>query len=461
MINHYEYYKYPAVRERIAEYCGGTANNPSNFSSEYIVGYGEELLRSQKKDFLSIDTKYFHDILDKGLDIFRSIWDKCGTVCVLDIEYFNLDYAGEVYYNPERTFKKIEPLYNLIKSLYQKYNIPYLCIMTGQGYHFSSFVSTDSALSKKLENIGYIEETVAKKYREMTRRRRKVSIAYGKIFNAIGRLMEFLTHQILAEGNKISPVPIVFSDIPVGKRGEIGREAISIDLTAFADPVYMRDIRCPFSTHQKHRLQKYKVGEYIAEKIPIQIALPRDNKISLDELLFARRHFRRSSEIAENANCQIPKAEQGFENLFNDYLKSKLYEFHRNFDSVQHDTPELWQYTYDKLDESNFPECIKKILHYPNPNALMPGNIQTLVRFLLKNHWHPKHIAGLLRSKYERSHYFWDTDWNKYDPSSRANFWCRCFAGFIYCNIDGEIDYNCVSHQEKGLCPNLKCGHYL
>ncbi|HPP88421.1 MAG TPA: hypothetical protein PLM75_11235, partial [bacterium] len=172
MINHYEYYKYPAVRERIAEYCGGTANNPSNFSSEYIVGYGEELLRSQKKDFLSIDTKYFHDILDKGLDIFRSIWDKCGTVCVLDIEYFNLDYAGEVYYNPERTFKKIEPLYNLIKSLYQKYNIPYLCIMTGQGYHFSSFVSTDSALSKKLENIGYIEETVAKKYREMTRRRR-------------------------------------------------------------------------------------------------------------------------------------------------------------------------------------------------------------------------------------------------------------------------------------------------
>jgi hypothetical protein len=249
------------------------------------VGYGESLLKQGKREFMSANSSDFHWILDNGLDIFRSIWDKRNSVCVLDIEYFNIDYPGEVYFNPERTFNKLEPLYKTIKKIYNEYDIPYLCIMTGQGYHFSSAISNFSKSLKLLEEIGNVCPTLAGKYANPHgKMKRKVSYLHGKSFDGTGRLMEYLTHKIIKETNEISEIPVVFSDIPVGQKKEIGREAISIDLTAFADPLYMRDVRCPFSTHQKHKVQKHKVGDYIASHIPVQISLPRPDNIELKDL---------------------------------------------------------------------------------------------------------------------------------------------------------------------------------
>jgi hypothetical protein len=41
--------------------------------------------------------------------------------------------------------------------------------------------------------------------------------------------------------------------------------------------------------------------------------------------------------------------------------------------------------------------------------------------------WHPRHVAGLIRSKFERD-YGWGDHWLDYSPAMRADFYVRIFA---------------------------------
>ena len=47
---------------------------------------------------------------------------------------------------------------------------------------------------------------------------------------------------------------------------------------------------------------------------------------------------------------------------------------------------------------------------------------------LLDRGWHPRHIAGLIRSKFERDH-GWGAEWKDYSPAQRADYYTRIFAG--------------------------------
>jgi hypothetical protein len=47
---------------------------------------------------------------------------------------------------------------------------------------------------------------------------------------------------------------------------------------------------------------------------------------------------------------------------------------------------------------------------------------------LLERGWHPRHIAGLIRSKFERDH-GWGDAWKDYSPALRADYYTRIFAG--------------------------------
>jgi hypothetical protein len=40
----------------------------------------------------------------------------------------------------------------------------------------------------------------------------------------------------------------------------------------------------------------------------------------------------------------------------------------------------------------------------------------------------------------------------------RADFYTRLFAGLLAVGRDQLVDFNCVSTQEKGLCPGVPCG---
>lgn len=460
MLNQVEYYKDENVRERIAEYCGGTALNPSELTAEYLVGYGEALQWEGKSEpFQSAQREDFHQLLDRGLDVFRSNWDRASTLGVMDIEYFNTDYPGDIYLNPERCFLALEPTREAIKRTFKRFEIPTIESMTGQGYHFSTRAVRNSAADAELISLGKVHESPADKYANPTgRRSRTLARSHGQSFDGMGRLMEYLSQCAIEEARKEPGIPVVTTDVAVGRgsRGR-GREAVSVDLSMYGDPLHMRDIRTTFSTHQKHKVMRYKVGDEIARRIPVQTCFPTGDN-SLKDRLKMRRHFQMTADWAKSCgSARIPSANAGFLNLIDEYKKSKLYEFHKYFDSEEHDPWSEWPKTYDRMNLKNLPPCVAHCLQNPNPHLMKPTNLQALTRTLLHQGWHPKHIGGLVRSKFERN-YGWEGGWKKYDAAMRADFYVRLFAGQIWTGLDQYLDHNCVSHQQKGFCLRPFCG---
>lgn len=466
MIHQVEFYRHGAVRARLLEYAGSEDGRPESMTAEYLVGFGEALLREGGTPFRSVEPDKFDWLLAKGLDVFRSNWDKVSTLGVLDFEYFNPDYPGEAYLRPDRVFALLEPVRVAAEEVFARYGIPTLTILTGQGYHFAFRVARETEADAGLVEIGRVDAPAAGKYRHpRPPRKRPVSLLHARAFDGMGRLMEFLTHEVLRQARPRTALPVVTTDVRVGP-GEVGREAASVDLSMYGDPLYMRDVRMPFSTHQKHKVARDKVGAHVAETIPVQVALPirpsaRGEVLPLAERLRLRRHFRHAAEWAEAVgDCGIPEAGEGVLRALAAYRTSALAAFHRRFDEARHDPHQEWPRTYDRLDLTRLPPCIAAVLERPNPRLLQPTHIQAVTRTLLAEGWHPRHIAGLLRSKYERNH-GWSEDWSKYDAAMRADFYVRLFAGQIAVGLDRGLDHNCVSHAEKGCCVKPFCGFDL
>jgi hypothetical protein len=105
------------------------------------------------------------------------------------------------------------------------------------------------------------------------------------------------------------------------------------------------------------------------------------------------------------------------------------------------------------------PLCVRIILEKPNDLLLRPAHIRRLVRVLLALGWHPRHIAGLIASKYARP--FGWTQFEGCDPATRADFYTRVFAGLFATGRDDLVDFNCVSAQEQETCPFSNCGYNL
>ena len=461
MLNPYQYYRSAEVRERIAEYCGGTAREPALCTCEYMVGYGEALIGIPAPEpYVSTPRTGFDYILDKGLDIFRSLWDRVSLPGVLDIEYFNLDYPGQVYFDQVGTFERMEPVYRTILELFRSYEIEPLVLMTGQGYHFSFQVQAGTRAALRLEDFGKLNPSLAEKYRQTrSKRHRPVSLRYGKAFDGMGRVMDFFVHEIIRRAADQTDLPLVITDVAIGN-GEQGREGMSLDLSCFGDPVYMRDCRCAFSTHQKHKIQRYKVGDSIADGTPIQVAVPRKG-ISLKRALHLRRHFRDAAAFAETVHCFIPNFSVNFKKIISDYENSEIRKFHLHYDDAEQHPPSRWAETYGALNFQELPPCLRLPLMKPNDLLLKPTNLQTLTRVLLAKGWHPQHIAGLVRSRWVDGPGWPAEQWDNFDAGSRSSFYVRTFAGLIADGLDEMEDLNCVSHQEKGYCPQPFCGYNL
>jgi hypothetical protein len=52
----------------------------------------------------------------------------------------------------------------------------------------------------------------------------------------------------------------------------------------------------------------------------------------------------------------------------------------------------------------------------------------------------------------------WGDHWRRVDPATRAFHDVRVFAGMVASGLDRGLDLNCVSTQEKGMCPRGPCG---
>ena len=453
------YYKTPIVRKKIAEYCGAEDCEPSKFTCEYLVGVKEGITNNEF--FLSVPNDKIFWLFDIGADIFRSVWDREAVIFVLDFEYYNLLYPAEAYFKPYDVYYKLEEIYQRLKSIYQRYKLNYISIQTGQGYHFVFKLKFTDKLFSKLLSLGYLEPTLKGKYNSTSVRRIKtVPEEVGLAFHTAGRIIEFICYRLFNQLKDYKGLPVVYSDVSIGNKN---KEAISLDLSMYADPIYMRDVRVPFSVYQKHRI--YHKFKLTTQNIPPFVVLVRENNVeqyfnNFEEVVKTRTDIKKVVDLAEKISCKIPDSGDGLDILLEDYKSSHLYKIHKQFDSCEHDDPNIWWRTYDRFETKILPLCVRHCLEHPNDHLLKPTNLQTLTRVLLKLGWHPKHIAGLVRSKYERN-YGWGDTWYKYDAASRANFYVRLYSDLILTGIDKEEDLNCWSHYEKGYCWEPNCGFKL
>lgn len=484
------YYRTPAVLARILEFCGvppGLFRNvviknsqPLSESvrlrellcaatTEYISAYGLRLLEITGKDHASMKNYNLGWALDNALDIHRSVWDRENFVGVLDVEYFSKAFPGEPYLAPARIFTLLEPVYQCISDIMAGYGIPLFANATGQGYNFGIFVGKESPVFNDIVEIGYVERTLEYDYSHPSPKRgRPVPEEDGRAFDVMGKICEFLCHRIVTESPDLGlSVPVVIGDIVCGNER---REAISLDLSLYVNPLHTRSIRSPFSVYSKHLLKTGIIGEVVAKSVGYLFCIPRSTKdmeLSLSKVLNIRKNMDDAMKLAEVTNSYVPDQSEGFSRLLDDYKKSALYAFHQDYDAAGQDDSADWPCGYDRFDLSSIPPCAAQPLIYPNPLLLQPTAILHLVRVLMADGWHPKHIAGLSCSKYGRD-YGWEVNFTRYDALRWANVWVRIYAGMILCGADGLSDLNCVSQQEKGeawmglrYCPDPWCGFNL
>ncbi|MBV8201554.1 MAG: hypothetical protein JOZ15_13105, partial [Acidobacteria bacterium] len=213
-----------------------------------------------------------------------------------------------------------------------------------------------------------------------------------------------------------------------------------------------RGIRIPFTAYRKgaHLGAPPELQDELVVVVPVVAGDERSARAAMRDLALAAA-FARSTSVA------IPEASRATESVVAAYLASDLAASHGRFEAVAPEPPERWAQTYDRLDLAGLPLCARHILAEPNDLLLQPAAIQIVVRTLLAQGWQPRHVAGLIASKYRRDH-GWVPGLHFFDPGLRADFYVRLFAGLLATGLDSLVDCNCQSTREKGYCPGRECG---
>jgi hypothetical protein len=233
---------------------------------------------------------------------------------------------------------------------------------------------------------------------------------------------------------------------------------ISIDISEYGDPLYSRTIRVPFSIYLKPWQQRWAFNASILSAMQPFFVIPLE-ELDWPDGILTMRDPRLLAGLAGQVCTKIPNATSGTGNLLTDYWNSKLAKFHTEFYSQEQHPAKLWPETYDCLGLESLPACARIALEQPNDLLLRPAYIRRLVRVLLALGWHPRHIAGMITSKYKRD--FGWTQLVKVDPATRSDFYTRVFSGLFVTGRDDLIDFNCASAQEQETCPFSNCGFNL
>jgi hypothetical protein len=142
----------------------------------------------------------------------------------------------------------------------------------------------------------------------------------------------------------------------------------------------------------------------------------------------AMRDPKLAAALAGESSAIIPDQTNGSEHLLHHYLGSDLKKAHDVFYTARHDDPRRWPETYDHTPLDFLPAGAREALRHPNDLLLRPVGMKNVTNALLDRGWHPRHIAGLIRSKFERDH-AWGGEWKDYSPTLRADYYTRMFAG--------------------------------
>jgi hypothetical protein len=449
-----EYYTDPAVRARLREQCGERSG--ASATAAFIAGLCAPGAPPSWEHTVHQAPQQLDALCARGCDLARSLWDREHLLFFLELDYQNADAPAEPFVHPADVFLKLEPAYHAATRLFSDLSLNVRAMATGRGYHFLGQLPLDDPLVESLAAV--LPDTPAW-YAGVEGRRPEgvtapLSERQARAAEGLGCLIEFAAHAILA-GATASEIPVVFNGTAVGLTGAAGRECVSIDFSHVGDPLDIRHVRMAFSTYQWHRLRPDIFGESVASRTHPLTVLPRPRR-SLMQLLLGGRELGTARRIARRTRMTLPDARFGVEQLLARYRASSLAAFHRVFYRDRAETGPL-----PDLNLAELPPCVGACLRQPNDLLLKPAHIQHLVRALLSRGWKAAGIARLVEAHYEADHEWGDRWTARMNRRSRADFDVRVFAGLIATGLDQLVDFNCVSAQEKGLCPGSGCPHDL
>ncbi len=445
-------YADPTVRSRLIEFLGG--DTLDHATAAYVSqSDGCQFDRRQLRPPLELD-----HFLTNELDIARSLADSASFLLHLDVEYVNFDSPAEAYLDPWRTFDLQEPVVRVIETLLLQWGIRPLHLITGQGHHFVWRIARGSALAGRLSTLCPAPELLESCCERVPPNLRDViDLEAQRVFAAVSLLMEHVAHRVKEASAPLSEFPVEITAVHVGPSSPKQREIISIDISEYGDPLHTRMVRMPFT----HYLKPWVSG--LARSLGIEGEISTFRSIPLHEIdirqaIKVRQVDEDVRDLARRACVRIPEQEKGTEHLLKDYLASHLRRFHESFYSDQHDAKDRWHETYDRTSLEALPSCVRHVAVWPNDLLLKPAGMQLVTRCLLAAKWHPRHIAGFIRSKFENPGFNWGVNWGDYVPAIRADFYTRLFAGLHATGLDLLIDLNCTSTREKGFCFPLASG---
>jgi hypothetical protein len=412
-----EYYRQPAVRSRMLEFLG--ADEAGDFTAEYITADTPD--HAERTPLLPWELPAQ---LDAGRDICRSLADRDSLLAHLDIEYVNFDFPADAYLDPARAFALQEPIEIAVGRVLGHYGIGPLHILSGRGHHFVWRINRASKVFGRLADAG--RHTLTHDSLVQRRRDGLDAPSITCAFAGLGLLMEFVARLVIELSSSETVIPVEMTAVEVAPSRR-GREMISVDLSEYADPLPMRTIRVPYSGYLKPWQQTYAVGAGNLPRIGPIIFVTLD-AADLKHGIAAMRDPKLAAALAREASAVIPDQTNGTEHLLHHYLGSDLKNFHDHFHAAQHDDPRRWPGTYDHTPLDHLPAGAREALRHPNDLLLRPVGMKLVTEALLDRGWHPRHIAGMIRSKFERD-YGWGEEWKDYSPALRADYYTRIFAG--------------------------------
>jgi hypothetical protein len=310
-----------------------------------------------------------------------------------------------------------------VKRVLGHYGIEALHILSGRGHHFVWRIHRASKVFARLGEAG--RHTLTQDSLVLRRRDGLDAPSITCAFAGLGLLMEFVARLVIELSSPETVIPVEMTAVEVAPSRR-GREMISIDLSEYADPLPMRTIRVPYSGYLKPWQQSYAVGAGNLPRIGPIIFVTLD-VADLRHGMAAMREPKLAAALARDSSAAIPDQTNGTEHLLHHYLGSELKKTHDHFYAARHDDPRRWPETYDHTPLEALPAAAREALRHPNDLLLRPVGMKSVTHALLDHGWHPRHIAGLIRSKFERD-YAWGGEWKDYSPALRADYYTRIFA---------------------------------
>lgn len=417
------------IRDRIIEFLGG--HDPASATCSFLSRCDSgDPSRVERWPVAALD-----QLLHDGAAIARSLFDTRSILVHLDIEYVNHDAPAAAFTDPWRAFRLQAPVVAKIEELLSDWGIRPLHLITGQGHHFVWRFPRGSELDRKIGNL------VPTAYRDGSE----------QTFANLALVMEYFAHRIKAVSEKETEVPVEITATQVLPSASGQRELISIDISEYGDPLDSRMIRIPFTRYLKPWSSGIARRLGVEDEIGPCICIPL-HEIDVLQALKYRQDTADVITLAKQCCMLIPDESDGTVQLLEEYLRSPLREFHALFYEAEHDPKERWPMTYAATPLLDLPGCVRHVLLNPNDLLLKPSGMRLVTRCLLAKGWHPRHIAGLVRSKFEDPVHGWGNRWQGYSPAFRADFYVRLFAGQIVCGLDPLADFRCDGLKAEGFC---------